>query len=27
MFFLMFSEIFSINAIRCSPVIRWAYQD
>ena len=25
-YFLMFSEIFSINAISCSPVIRWAYQ-
>jgi len=22
----MFSEVFSITAISCSPVIRWAYQ-
>jgi len=26
MLFLMFSEIFSISAISCSLVIRWAYQ-
>jgi len=25
-YFLMFSGIFSISAICCSPVIRWAYQ-
>jgi len=24
-YFLMFSGIFSITAISCSPVIRWAY--
>jgi len=26
MLFLMFSGIFSITAISCNPVIRWAYQ-
>jgi len=25
-YFLMFSGIFSITAISCSPAIRWAYQ-